>query len=308
MSSRERNMAIGVALLAVAFFAYKGHARFRDVRQQNYRKLENVERELGLALEAAERGRKAQGRIRAWGKQSLPTDLDVAKSLYEDWLREQLTESGLSVSEINDKSPGSANKRFQEISFEVKAGGSLGRLSNFLYRFYRAGHLHRISEANLTPTGSRKSLSILLTIDALLLENCKREDRLTTRSSELELPPLKKIRRAIVSRNIFAVYQSPLLRAQENGEMTGDQDRVLAQARMTSMTYGRGGWQMSIRMHDSGEILFFREGDPIKIGRFSGKIVELDGRRAIVTVRKQRVLVRLGQSLAQAQPLADQAG
>ncbi|MCA9232463.1 MAG: hypothetical protein KDA57_17570 [Planctomycetales bacterium] len=306
MNSREKTLAIGVGALAVLWAGTMGVNGFRNAREANYRTLKNVKKELVLAEEADARGRKAQSRIQDWARQSLPTDLDVAKSLYEDWLREELTASGLYVSELADKSSGSGNKRFQEISFIMNAEGSLAQLSDFLYQFYRAGHLHRISKANLTPTKKGDILSISLSIDALSLQDCKRTDSLTERPSDLKLPPLEEIRQAIVDRNIFAVYQ-PLV-SPDDELLISEQDAVLAQARFTGMTYGQGGWQMAIRMEDSGDLLFFRTGDPIEIGRLSGQIAELEGRHAVLILKNQRVLVRLGQYLSQAQPLADQAG
>ncbi len=309
MNSREKLLVVGVGIVAVFWTATTGVSTFRDVRAKNYRMLKSVKKELARAEKSDARGREAQKRIYAWAKQSLPTDLDVAKSLYEDWLREQLIESGLYVTELNDKSSGGGNKRFQEISFLVSAEGSLAQLSDFLYRFYRAGHLHRVSEANLTPSKEGGTLVISLTIDALSLEDCKRTDRLSERLSNTPLPPLEEVSAAIVSRNIFAPYRPALLGASNGSEQsTTELDQVLAQARFTAMTYGQGGWQMAIRMEESGDILFFREGDSIEIGPFVGQIANLEGREAIVTLKKQRVLVRLGQYLSQATPLLDQAG
>jgi hypothetical protein len=80
-----------------------------------------------------------------------------------------------------------------------------------------------------------------------------------------------------------------------------------ATAFVTGMMYGDGGWQMAVRMSDSGKMRYFRQGDSIEIGRFSGEIVELDGRRAIITRDEQLVQVHLGQNLGQAVALADQA-
>jgi len=309
MNSREKLLAIGVGTLAVLWTGTMGVDGFRNARKKNYRTLENVKKELRRAQETNERGREAQSEIRKLARRSLPTDLDMAKSSYEDWLREQLIESGLYVSELNDKSSGGGNKRFQEISFQISAEGSLAQLSDFLYRFYSAGHLHRISETNLSPDRDSDALIISLTIDALSLEDCKRTDSLTDRASDLALPPLKEIQQAIVSRNIFAVYQ-PAILEDPNGDglLAGEVDSLLAQARFTGTTYGQGGWQMAIRMEESGDMLFFRQGDPIEIGRFAGQITELDGRRVIVTLKNQQVLIRLGQYLSQAQLLVDQAG
>ncbi len=309
MNSREKLMAIGVGSLAVLYAGGWGVKTFREARTENYKTLTSVKKKLSLAQEANKRGHEAQSTIQNLAKQSLPTDLDMAKSSYEGWLREQLIESGLFVSEIDDNSSGGANKRYQEISFKISAKGSLAQLSDFLYRFYQAGHLHRISETNLIPDRDSDDLVISMTIDALSLDDCKRSDRLTDRPSEMTLLPLKEVRQAIVSRNIFAAYQPAGLKDPNGSELSsGELDSLLAQARFTGMIYGQGGWQMTVRMEDSGDILFFREGDPIEIGRFAGQITTLDGRSAIVTLKNQQVLVRLGQYLSQAQPLADQAG
>jgi len=309
MNSREKLMTIGVGSLAVLYAGVWGVETFREARTNNYQTLSSVRKKLVRAQEANKRGHEAQSAIQNLAKQSLPTDLDMAKSSYEGWLREQLIESGLFVSEIDDNSSGGANKRFQEISFKIIAKGSLAQLSDFLYRFYQAGHLHRISETNLTTDRDSDDLAISLTIDALSLEDCKRSDSLTDRASDLTLPPLEEVKQAIVSRNIFAVYQPAVLGDPNGSELSsGELDSLLAQARFTGTTYGQGGWQMAVRMEDSGDILFFREGDPIEIGRFAGQITALDGRSAIVTLKNQQVVVRLGQYLSQAQPLADQAG
>ena len=45
----------------------------------------------------------------------------------------------------------------------------------------------------------------------------------------------------------------------------------------------------------------------IEIGRFNGTLVELDGRRAILTRNQQRLQIQLGQSLSQAIELTDEA-
>jgi len=309
MNSREKLLAMGVGTLAVFWIGTMGVDGFRNAREKNYRTLANVKEELSRAKEANERGREAQREIRKLARRSLPTDLDMAKSSYEDWLREQLIESGLYVSELNDKSSGGGNKRFQEISFQISAEGSLAQLSDFLYRFYSAGHLHRISETNLSPDRDSEVLIISLTIDALSLEDCKRTESLTDQPGDLPLPPLEEIRQAIVGRDIFAVYQPAILAGSHDGDqLAGELDSLLAQARFTGTTYGQGGWQMAVRMEESGDMLFFRQGDPIEIGRFAGQITELDGRRAVVTLKNQQVTIRLGQYLSQAQPLVDQAG
>ena len=61
---------------------------------------------------------------------------------------------------------------------------------------------------------------------------------------------------------------------------------------------------MSVHLRESDRMIYFQEGDDIKIGSFQGVIDKLDGRRAIVSIGEQRMQVLLGQNFSQAQPVS----
>ncbi len=308
MNAREKYLAGAVAALVILWGGTVGWDRYQEALLRNENQQLAAEQELSQARAAAARGQRAQRLLADWRKQSLPTDLDIAKSLYQDWLRQQLIEAGLVVRELNENSSRSTQRHFNQATYVVNAQGALAELTDFLYRFYQSNHLHRISAATLTPTTTRRSLSVSLTVDALSLPDCRRTDRLAEGSSETLTEPLEKIRDLIVSRNVFLPYSPGGSEGPSSRQVADNSDAEAAQAFITSMTYGEGGWQMSIRMRDSGRIRYFRQGDSIQIGHFSGKIVELDGRRAIVSSKSQKLVILLGQNLSQAQVLADQAG
>jgi hypothetical protein len=309
MNRREKLLAASIGLMVILFGSTKGVSKYQEAYRQNEKKLENVKEDLLEAKQAENRGLRAQNRLSDLGRLSLPTDIDIAVTHYEDWLRELLEKSNLEVGNLKSKTGSGPHKRSQLIDFDVSAQGTLAELSSFLHGFYQAGHLHRISETTLTPIEGEKALSIALTIEALSLDNCKREEDLTDRPSKIKLEPLDRIQVDIVGRNIFAVYNPPVTVVETpTVQFSLADDPVAAQALVSSMTRGQAGWQMSVRMKDSGKIHFFREGDPIAIGAFVGSITKLDGRFAIVTIGKERMQVRLGQNLSQAQPLADLAG
>ena len=307
MNRREKLLAVGVSLLVVLWGSTKGVSKYKEIAADNQKKLEKVHEDLDEAKLAAARGIRAQGRLNELGRLSLPTDTDIAVVLYEDWLREQLEKSELESGDLNSKTGPGPHKRVQQIVFTVHAKGTLAQLSTFLHGFYQAGHLHRISEATLTPVEDEDRLNITLTIDALSMENCKREDTLSDRPSKIALEPLEKYQAEIISRDIFAVYNPPAPEQPVTAQLTLAEDATAAQARITSMTNGKMGWQMSVRMQDTGKIHFFREGDSISIGNFTGSVTKLDGRHAVLAIGNEQLQVRLGQSLSQAQPLADLA-
>jgi hypothetical protein len=236
----------------------------------------------------------------------LPTNPDIANSLYQDWLQKQLTESGLKVTDIKSslglRAP---NDRFQEFNFKVEVSGQMAQFVDFLSRFYNAGHLQRISRASLTPAKEGSDLTMSLTIDALSMRDASRADSLSDVPNSTPLPDLKSLQEAIVKRDLFSPYKDP--KAAAVASKAAPTANESAQAFISGMTQGAEGWQMSVRMKDSGRMLYFRTGDSIAIGDFNAKIIEIGNRRVIVERDGNQLQVFLGQNLNQAQPFKPQA-
>jgi len=307
MNPRERILASIVGLAALLWLANVGLTRYRAALESNRTTLSELELELSQARTAVARGENARERLLNWQRFSLPTNADIANSLYQDWLHHQLTEAGLKVTDLKStRTLQGQSDSFQEFSYTLGAQGSLRNLVGFLYRFYQAGHLHRISKATLSPTSDNRELTISLTVDALALPDSPRTAELSTEESTLELPGLDSVRLAIVDRNVFAPHTTG-----RSGETVARSNSNEAErARFSSLRYGDGGWQMTVKIENSNRLLYFRQGDSIRIGDLRGRIAELDGagRRAILETRDNRVQVYLGQTLSEAQPMAEEAG
>ena len=304
MTPSEKKLAMLVAGVIVFWFATHGLTKYRDALAQNQAEQSAGQQKLRLARNAIARGQLAEKEHRTWQAQSLPTDPDVAQSLYHDWLRQQISEAGLEVKELSSKQSTMAqSKYYKQLTFTIEAEGKVDALTKFLYSFYQSGHLHRISKATLTPTDGREKLALFLIVDAISLPDCDRSDRLTDAASSLKLPSQDELEEKIVSRNIFAVYQP----TQDETVAAAESDSEAAQAFVSSMTEGLEGWRMSILMRESGKILYFSEGDEIAVGQFKGTIHKLDGRKVIVSTDTERLQIRLGENLKQARPLEDSA-
>ena len=251
MNSRERTLALVVAVLVLLWGGTVGWERYQATLTNNQNQQRSTEQQLTQARTAAARGLRAQRLLRGWQRESLPTNLDIAKSHYQDWLRQQLVEAGLVVRELSESTSHTAQKHFSQITYIIDAQGSLEELTQFLYNFYQAKHLHRISAASLTPTTSRRSLTLSLTIDALSLPDCQRSEQLAEGSSSTFTESLDAIRDEIVGRNVFVAYEPAQPAVSEQQQAEGPDEA--AKAFVTGMTYGEGGWQMAVRMSDSGE-------------------------------------------------------
>ena len=309
MNQREKVLVAAVTALVALWGSTQGWDKYQTALDSNLGTQRSVAQELSTVRAATERGRRAQQKLRQWNRQSLPTDPEIAKALYQDWLQQQLTDAGLQVKDIKISSPLASSNRYRQFTYVVSGSGKLGPFTDFLHRFYQAPHLHRISKSTLRPTGDdRQELTISLTIDALSLPEGDRKDQLAEGTNNEKISPLAEFQKEIVSRNLFATHQlpKPPVVVASNEEQP---DNEAAQAKFSRIHYGEGGWLMAVSMEKTGKVMYFREGDMIRIGRFRGRIEQLDGdqRRAIVANRTGRLQIRLGQTLAEAQPYAESA-
>jgi hypothetical protein len=291
MTHREKTLAGAVAAAGLLWFGTGALARYRDAVSRN----DAVQADAQQALEDANMevvaGQHARRQLRNWEARSLPSRIDVAESLYLDWLREQLTGAGLEVTQLAERSTTGRNQRYEEVGVDVTATGTLAQLTDFLYRFYSAVHLHRITEATLTGTDNGKKLSINLTVGALALPGANRKDKLAEGEPRPMTAPLEEVRTRLVARNLFA---PPSPQAGPGPDMES------SDAFFTSATYGDQGWVMWLRMKKSGKSKTFHQGDDIEIGQFKGKIVEIEKRRVVISTDKGKVELRIGQALSEA--------
>jgi hypothetical protein len=299
MTQREKILAGAVAAAGALWLASGGIDKYRAALDRN----RGLEADARQALEEAHlavlRGQHARRRLHDWQGRSLPAKIDVAESLYHDWLREQLAGAGLEVTQVADKTGSSRSQQYEELAVDVAAKGTLAQFTDFLHRFYSAVHLHRINSATLTATDAGQKLSINLTIGALALPGSGREDKLAEgEPRELEFP-LEEARTRLVSRNLFA---PPAPKAAGSAP-----DAQAADAVATMMTYGDRGWRLGLRIKSTGAMRYFHEGDAIEIGQFKGKVLQIERRRVVFETDKGKMELRINQNLSEATVIASPA-
>lgn len=303
MTSREKTLIAAVAAVGVLWFGTQGLTRYRDTVERNTNLQMEAERALSEARTAELRGQRARKQVNEWRSQSLPTNRDVAESLYQDWLRSQLTGAGMTVTQIADKSGSARNPQFGEVAIEVRADGALPQLADFLHRFYSGPHLHRISNATIIAADGGQKLSLTMTATALILPDAKRTDALAEGDPRpIEgVKSLDEIRQRLVDRNMFVAHA-----AKGAGEEV-KADSNAAEAEFSSTVYGSDGWQGWVRNKTSGQVSRFSVGDDVEFGEFKGKVVEIENRRMVIETDKGRAELRAGQNFSQTTLLAPPA-
>ncbi len=143
--------------------------------------------------------------LQFWESQSLPSDTEVARSLYQAWLLELADYVGLSRQTVNSSEPVNHQGRFSSITFSLRGVGNLEQLTKFLFEFYNAGHLHQVRSISMTPISRTNDLDLGITIEALVMPRATRRDRLSTQRVYRLASAALDDYQPIPQRNLFAV-------------------------------------------------------------------------------------------------------
>jgi hypothetical protein len=298
MTNREKVLVGAVAAAGALWFGTQGLTRYREAVERNSALQLAAEEALIDAQTAEFRGQRARKKLNEWIDRSLPTNREVAESLYQDWLRGQLTGAGLEVTELIDKSGNSRNAQFGDVAVEATAKGTLAQLVDFLYRFYSAPHLHRISSATLTAEDGGQKLKASLTASALILPDARRTEKLAEGEPQQLPKKMEEFRDGLVERNLFVAFTP-----KPDAKPGEQKDDVAAKTVFEWTDYGAYGWRMGVKVKDASEITYYHEGDAIEVGQLKGKVVQIDARRAVIETDKGRVEVLFGRNFGEATPL-----
>jgi len=247
-------------------------------------------------LEADARDAK---RLAAWQRRALPSDRVVARSLYQNWLRGLANRVRFRQLNIECKEVELRRNMFTRVSFSLKGHVGLADLTQFLYEFYTAGHLHQIRQMDIKPLENSRELDVNLTIEALSLPDADRKGQLSKEPGDgLRLAKLDDYREPIVKRDLFAPYSPPKpIRAMAAKEPEKQVD--LAQyAFVTGFTEVDGSRQVWIQDRIAGKTWKLNEGADFQIGRFRGTVRTIaPSREVIVDFDGHRRRFRDGENL-----------
>jgi len=245
--------------------------------------IRQVERQLDHAHKTAKE-------MDLWKAQSLPSDVEQARSAYREWLLElvghvQFVDPNVDSGEpVNRKGMAHATS----LSFSLRARGTLAQLTRFLYDFYSAGHLHQIRSLSITPVQGTEALDLAISIEALVLPNADRKELLSSKRSNRLASERVDDYQSIVERNLFGV---------------GGSAQVADYAFLTAVNYvdrQPEAW-FSIRTNDS--VLKLRQGERLEIGSFKGTIAAITDTDVVVESEGERWLLTVGENLSQAAAL-----
>jgi hypothetical protein len=206
MNPREKLLAVLVGATLVLALGFAGGLRILNMFEMREGQLAALSAKVRENDNTVRRAKRANQKLVAYRKRSLPSDPDRAHTLYRQWLLKTSQEVGL-TNPIVKPSLGRTRKgdAYAEVRFQVEAEGSLEQLTRLLHRFYSSDDLHRIQWMSVKPIKDSPHCDITLHVTGLSLPQA--DDRLVL--GNLPAPGMqdKKLDdyvAAIVSRNLFA--------------------------------------------------------------------------------------------------------
>ncbi len=287
MKQREKVLLGAVGAIAVL---YGGNWLYQamyaqpllDRQDQTVRLREDIsKRELDLA-----KFRKANQDFKKWQKQALPSDTEVARSLYQAWLVELVGSAGFLNPNVDSSEPIARKGLYESLSFSVRGRGTLPQVTKFLFDFYRADHLHQIQSLSLTPVPRSDELDLTIAIEALSLAEADRKDRLNDKISDRLASNRLEDYRVIAQRNLFGI----------GGGAVDEADF----AYLTAITEVDGEMEAWFTLRASGRLVKLRQQQSFDIGPFHGKVAEINPQDVVLLCDDERWLLTVGESLMQA--------
>lgn len=286
MKSNRQKILLG--FLALMGILRGGDYVLNTMIQGPLDKLRTEREALKVEIEKREKllgdARKAGKRIEIWQQQSLPADLETARSLYRNWLLKVIREAKLQNANVDSGSPANRYGLYRAMPFDVKARGTLAQLTAALFRFGSSDQLHEIKSLRLTPIGQTGQFDISLGVEALIIPGTKRKT-LSTGKAKLLASSTARDYSIIAKDNFFGIgisHQDPM--------------------KMTILS--------AVTVRNDIPVAWFTElitGKVTKVGpdetfetvALSGRIVQVDDTSVSIETGGQRLQMTIGQSFAE---------
>lgn len=210
MNSRERMLGLTVGVLALligGYYAWDSFDASIAAREQQITQLEGQISGKERRLRTAKRD---VARLNVYREQSLPTETDLARSLYQTWLLEAVQSKGLV--DINVSTLGARGRRdaYFVHTFNVTARGDLAKVTRLMHDYYSRDRLQRIRRISLKPLRDSKDLELSMSIEALSLAKADHEDSLNDAPSKrLARESVDEYLQIVGGRNLFGPPNAP---------------------------------------------------------------------------------------------------
>ena len=319
MNLRERLMLFGVVGLAVVFLAKRVVTGvFIDPLRDLDGRIAKAHKAIGQIESETAMRPEVQRRLNLLRRDSLPDNLSVATSQYQQYLNERLQEAGLTAI-MSPPSVSRSRDNYTVIRYTLSGKGTLGTLTRFLYLFHRDPLLQQIETLRLNQSGGPEStvLSFSLKATAMAMGGTGVRARLVPadvpddeRAPGVRLARLNEADFAgVVTKNIFRrgwTPPPPPLKPKKKTPAGTPPKRVVRRQddpnryqRVKGMTDNGSeqvAWIEDTRRRANA---YYRVGDKLTIGQLAG----IDLYQIVIKIGDNYYKVRVGKTLAEREAL-----
>jgi hypothetical protein len=258
--------------------------------QQRRNRIEQLNKEIGKKQSSLAAMRKSGGRLDDWKSQSLPSDPEVARTVYRSWLMKLVRSASLQNAVVDSGSPTVRRGRKRAIllrtmPFSLRARGTLKQFTQVLFEISRTGLLHRISGFTLNPVGSSGQFDLSMSIETLLLAG-QETTRLNAGSSGMPALSSASDYSVITTDNPFGI-----------GLDTVD---PMAHTMVTGITYSNGKPLVWITEILTSRVSRATAGESFQTVAMDGTIIEVRDEEVVVESGEQRLLLPIGKPFLEA--------
>ncbi len=210
MTKREKLLGAMVGLLLlVAGLLYGAQGILRSLDARRVR-LNALESELQEKRQIVRLSQLAADRMQLYERRALPADVQKARSLYQTWLLDAVTEIGFDEPNVNVIASTASRELYHQLGFTLSGRGDLKQLVRFLHAFYAADYLHRIRRLHINPVSRSRQLDVAVAIEALSLPAAIHEDGLSEfDSGRLTFGEPQNYLTTILHRNMLGAANRP---------------------------------------------------------------------------------------------------
>ena len=312
---RERFLMAAAGGLVLLFAAQVGIRKYTAAKQTRQEQIDVLRDQISDRELINARGQRAADRIADWESRSLPADLELAHARYQEWLLALVRDAKLDRPNVEStrhlavsQAVGGKNEVvYHVLPFSVRGRGKVDEVTRLLYQIYHAKHLHQVQRLSLKPTEKEGELDINLSIEALVLPTADRQEQLAEGTSALlAQTDVDDYLGQIGKRNMFVEYKPPPPPRRERPTPPPTQPPPVRPSPppfdtskytvLTAIIEIDREPEVWLRVRTTGQLVKLREGDPIEIGQFKGRLVRVGLRDVLVESEGRQMVVALGES------------
>ena len=208
MTSRERVLAIGVGvtvgLLTLQYGISSVSARLTAKRAQIDAARKDAD---NLQLQIT-KGMVSQRDVNNLKSKSLPTNPELLKARYSEWLNQLGQEFGL-TKVTNQERPVKTTAAYTAYKFTMQGQCRTDQLVDLLAKYYQKDLLHSITNLKVTTTTQPNWLDVSLDSQVLALRAADAKQAISTKASDRLAKSADEYKQSIIGRNPFAPPNSP---------------------------------------------------------------------------------------------------